>query len=133
MNWGIAMGNENKEFPELDSMFKAANTHAARPSDDLMARIFEDAARVQAGFPTRPAMLDVPGIWKQLFRVLGGWPAMGGLVAATVTGIWIGVNPPNGLSDGISQVAQAYLGIDDAAYLIDITPGSEFDLGEEAL
>jgi hypothetical protein len=127
------MRDENKEFPELNSMFGAANIHAARPSDDLMARVSEEAARVQAGFHKRPAKPDAPGMMAQLFRVLGGWPAMGGLALATATGVWIGISPPSTLLTGVSQVAQVYLGTDDTAYLIDIEPGSEFDLGEEAL
>jgi len=127
------MNDEYKEFPELNSLFAAAQKARAKPSEALMARVLADAEAAQTGFQeiATPAMR--PGRMQQLFRVLGGWPSVGGLVAATVTGLWIGVNPPSGLSAGISEVTQAYLGIDDAIYLVDITPGSEFDLGEEAL
>lgn len=127
------MTDENKEFPELNSLFAAARKADAPSCDALMARVLADAKAVQAGFQATAAGSRRPGRVQQLFQVLGGWPAVGGLMAATVTGIWIGVNPPSGLSDGFSQVTQTYLGIGDTAYLVDIAPGSEFDLGEEAL
>ncbi len=127
------MNDDIEKFPELNSHFAAMRKAGAKPSDALMARVLADADAVQAGFQATAAPAMRLGRMQQLFRVLGGWPSVGGLVAATVTGIWIGVNPPNGLSDGVSEVTQAYLGIDDTIYLVDIAPGSEFDLGEEAL
>jgi len=127
------MRDENKEYRDLNSMFAATQADAARPSDKLMARISEDAAQVQSGFHKERAKLVKPGRATQLFQVLGGWPAMGGLVMAAATGVWIGAYPPDTLSNGLSQVAQALLEGDDTAYLIDIAPGSEFDLGEEVL
>ena len=127
------MNDDIEEFPELNSLFAAARKAGVKPSDALMARVLADADAVQAGFQTTATPPMRASRMQQLFRVLGGWPSIGGLVAATVTGIWIGVNPPSGLSVGVSEVTQAYLGIDDAIYLVDIAPGSEFDLGEEAL
>ena len=127
------MTNDSEEFPELARHFAAARKAGAKPSEALMARVLVDAEAAQAGFHETAAPPMRTGRMPQLFRVLGGWPAMAGLLAATVAGIWIGVNPPRDLSVGVSEVTQAYLGIDDAIYLVDIAPGSEFDLGEEAL
>jgi hypothetical protein len=127
------MNTEHKEYPELSGLFDAARAQSARPSEALMARVSEDAAEVQSGFRTRRVMPVKPGRMAQLFQVLGGWPAMGGLVMAAATGLWIGAFPPDSLSVGVSQAAQALLVGNDTAYLIDIAPGSEFDLGEEAL
>jgi len=127
------MNDENKEFPTLNEMFKAAKAIKARPSESLMARISDDAGRVQSGFHTPQVNPARPGWAKQLYQVLGGWPALGGLGVAAATGLWIGVFPPDTLSTGFSQLTQAMLVGNDTAWLVDITPGSEFDLGEEAL
>ena len=75
----------------LDEFFEAARNAPAHPSDDLMARVAADAAR-EAPRPAQPARVR-PGI----FETLGGWPALGGLVTATVAGVWIGVANPLGV------------------------------------
>ncbi|WP_299843275.1 hypothetical protein [uncultured Roseovarius sp.] len=99
------------------------------PPGDLMERILSDAMNVQAGFSQVPDRSERPGILNDLFRVLGGWPAVAGLATATVAGVWLGVFPPGFLSDATG----VYLGQDDATFMIDTAAGSGFDLGEEAL
>ena len=54
---------------------------------------------------------------------------MAGLMTATATGVWLGISPPVFLQD----TTGAYLGIGDAASLIDGGAGFGFDLFEEAL
>lgn len=63
--------------------------------DDLMAAVLRDAARLQPG----PAMAKAPqpGLWDALLDMIGGWPALSGVAAAGVAGVWIGVAPPAGL------------------------------------
>lgn len=43
---------------------------------------------------------------QQFLRVLGGWPAMGGLAAACAAGVWIGVAPPDFLPDPVGLMVQ---------------------------
>lgn len=78
----------------LDDLFAAARQAAPDPSDTLMARIVADAAREMP----RPAPAT-PGVWATLWDGLGGWIGAGGLAAATVAGLWIGIAPPAGLAD----------------------------------
>lgn len=73
----------------LDDLFAEARRISPPVGGDLMARVLADAAAAQA-----PARL-----WTRLFEMLGGWPALGGLAAATVAGVWIGVSPPAPVAD----------------------------------
>ena len=86
----------NKRDERLEEFFAEARALRPVPSDDLMARLLADADR------ERPQPLAAPvvarGGWRNWIAALGGWPAMGGLVAATVTGVWIGAAPPARLS-----------------------------------
>ncbi len=122
----IEKDSENKL---VDVLLDVAKDDAPRPSNDLMARVLADAVTTQAGFARVPPQTPTPPIWHDLFRFLGGWPAMAGLATATVAGVWLGVFPPGFLPDA----TDAYLGLDDAVYLIDTDVGLGFDLAEEAL
>ncbi len=44
-------------------------------------------------------------IWRQFVSAVGGWPALGGLVAASLSGLWIGLAPPSFLPDPIESFA----------------------------
>ena len=71
-----------------------------QPDDALLARVLADADEVQAGFAPVPTTRPVTGsLWERLRDGLGGWPAVSGLAAATVAGIWIGVAPPASVAD----------------------------------
>lgn len=93
-----------------------------------MARVLADAEAVQAGFDSaavpdrQPARR--PGLLAQLGAALGGWPAVAGLAAASVCGLWIGISPPAGLSD-----TAAFYYTEEAA-LLDPISGFDFDLEE---
>lgn len=97
-------------------------------SPELMARVLTDAQEVQAGFaPTVPGIFgqrQPRGVWAQLGAALGGWPAVAGLAAASVCGLWLGINPPDGLSD----LAALYL--TDEAAVLDPLSGFDMALGE---
>lgn len=103
---------------ELEAFFSAAREDAPMPSGDFMARIEADAL---AALPleAREPVAAVP-LWRQVLQAIGGVPGAAGLVAACATGIWIGVAPPQSLSEIWSQSA----GLE--TYEID--PLSGFDL-----
>lgn len=92
----MTMTNPNDDM--LDDLFAQASAQPpAQPSDDLIARVLADAASVQ---PAPAAhVIGQPGLWARIMDAIGGWPALGGLAAATVAGIWVGVAPPASVSD----------------------------------
>jgi hypothetical protein len=79
----------------LEDIFAQARSVASTPSDDLMARV------LAAAVPPTPQLpqANAPGLWPRLLDMLGGWPAVSGLAAATVAGVWIGVAPPASVED----------------------------------
>lgn len=116
----------------LDALFDAER-QARKGSDpevppELLARVLADAETVQAGFATAAlperAAPKRPGLLAQLGAALGGWPAFAGLAAASVCGLWIGISPPESLSD----TASIYYGDETALY--DPISGFDFMVGE---
>ena len=102
----------------LDALFTEARIQAPTPAGDLMARILQDAeAETRARVRLPPAPPSRIGWIGRLSAALGGCPALGGLAASTVLGLWLGVAQPSGLSgvtaslwgDGVSVT----LGLDD--------------------
>ncbi|WP_299739354.1 hypothetical protein [uncultured Roseobacter sp.] len=89
--------HDNKETVEVDALLKAARDPVPDVPDGLMARVLADAAALQ---PTQMGVMrEKPGLWMRWTDLLGGWQGMGGLVAATCAGVWIGLNPPAALPD----------------------------------
>lgn len=69
---------------------------AEAPSEALMARVLADAAAVQTALQApRPA--QARGSRVGWLSSIGGWRGAGGLVAATVTGLMIGVYAPDSI------------------------------------
>lgn len=90
--------------PDLDDLFAAARDARPAMPDHLTAAILRDAELEQAGSRTAAARATgrIRGRWAvlgQLVVAIGGWPAMGGLVAASAAGMWIGLAPPDFLPD----------------------------------
>ena len=110
----------------LDEERQARRSEAPEVSADLMARVLTDAETVQAGFARQalPERRQPRGVLAQLGAALGGWPAFAGLAAASVCGLWLGISPPQGLSD----TAAVYLS--DETALFDPVSGFDFDLEE---
>lgn len=106
----------------LNDIFATARAQTPKPDDLLMARVLADAARVSAPVPT----ISRPGFWARLSDTLGGWPAIGGLAAATVAGVWVGVAPPASVEDLAARM------IGDMVTVSLFTPDTEFDTGEIA-
>jgi hypothetical protein len=77
----------------LDTLLgDAQNAPASLPSEAFMTRVLEDALAQQP----MPQFVK-PTLWQHITSMIGGWQGMGGLVAATCAGFWIGINPPEGL------------------------------------
>jgi hypothetical protein len=92
------------EHDDLESLFAEARDLRPFPGDDLMTRILADAEAVATererpvrAAPTRPR-------WRDWLHTLGGWPAVGGLVASTLAGLWIGAAQPAAVSDLAASV-----------------------------
>ncbi len=117
----MPMSDKDKDVTGLEAFFDAARTHAPAPSADLMARVLNGAEAEQARLRRRAQVADATpqsGLLEQIYRLLGGWPAMAGLTTAALTGIWIGTGLPEGLLAGGAE----------AAYLVDIAPDAVFEL-----
>jgi len=127
MNWGIPMDKRELDDLELDALFASARGQDTLPSGDLMERVLSDALAVQTlaqanSTPAAPRRRW----WQAAWMAVGGWPAMAGLATAGVAGIWIGVSPPEGLSDS----ASALFALETDGYLVDVTSGFSLDLAE---
>jgi len=120
--------DEAENTDPLKAYFDAGKAARPEPGDALMARIMADADRVQAERAAAPAPEPTPrrGRLGWLAAALGGWPAMAGLAAATVAGLWIGVSAPAGLTG----IAQEVIAGSDGAYLIDLDPDATFVLAD---
>ncbi|WP_247227695.1 hypothetical protein [Yoonia sp. F2084L] len=91
----MTMTNPNDDM--LDDLFAQARGVDPTPSNDLMTRVLTDADAVQPKPVVRPDTR--PGFWVRLVDAVGGWPAVSGLAAATIAGLWVGVAPPASVSD----------------------------------
>lgn len=79
----------------LDDLFAQARELTPTPSDDLFARVLAGAV-----IPPAATVVARPhGIGAKFLGLLGGWPAVGGLAAATFAGVWVGVAPPAAVED----------------------------------
>lgn len=115
----------------LEAFFAAAKRTTPAPSDALLAKVMADALAAQEARQQAPArqrqQAARPGVLAQLRDALGGWPAFGGLAAAGVMGLAVGLVAPLG-QDGLALFAQS--GVGDA-YLVDLMPELDFDIAVE--
>lgn len=85
----MTQGSKTPDLDQMDALLDdMANLPTPDPSPDLMARVLADAEAhlpPPGGVPAR-----VPW-WRQMVADIGGWGAVGGLVAATATGFVIGL------------------------------------------
>jgi len=95
----------------LDALFvEAVNDASTQPSESFMARVVTDALARQSMPKIAP-----PSLWVQITAMVGGWQGMGGLVAATCAGFWIGINPPEDLSTQL----ETFLGSETSVSLLE--------------
>ncbi len=90
--------DQDQDDAGLETLFALARAPVDPPSRELMARILADAAAVDSGRTQMAPQAARGGLFSGLMAALGGWPALGGLAAATVAGLWIGIAPPSGLT-----------------------------------
>ena len=109
---------------ELDAVFAQAIKNAPVPSSVLLDSIMADAEQVASLREADVVAVQAasgPGILSGLLKSIGGWPAFGGLVSATVAGVWIGYASPatvDGLTDGY-LASQTYQDMGDFLPAID--------------
>ncbi len=90
----------------LDQAFAEMTAQDATPSEGLLNRIMMDADDVLAeAFPAQVATPEpAQGFGAALLDAIGGWMSFGGLAAATMAGLWIGVYPPDIVYDYSADV-----------------------------
>lgn len=91
----------DRDLTEIERLLGAVRVEPdPDPDGALYARIFADAEAAQptATAGTATAGAPVRGRLRRAWARLGGWPAAGGLVAATLAGLWIGISAPEILS-----------------------------------
>ncbi|MFW8594871.1 hypothetical protein ACOHWE_11765 [Cribrihabitans neustonicus] len=128
---GAGMGTD-PGLRELEDLFAAVRAERPGLPRKLEAAILADAVRVQQSYaekgraPGGRASRTRPGPhrqgWRQLAAAVGGWPAMGGLAAAGLAGLWLGLAPPDFVPDPV-----ALAGLDTAGTEADL-PYDGFDL-----
>ena len=86
-----------RDIEALDRLLAEVAARHPAPSEDFLARLVADA-EAEAGAaqlcPPAKALRPGPRAW---LAALGGWPALGGLAAAALAGVWIGIAPPASL------------------------------------
>lgn len=82
----------------LQDAFAQMREQDLAPSDDLLNRIMLNADSVLAD-AAPVAARPKASFGAMVLDLIGGWPSLGGLAAATVAGLWIGVAQPTALSD----------------------------------
>jgi len=101
--------NSQTEIDDLDALFAEARATRPEVPASLMESILADAAAAQAGHLGSIAT-ESPrrGPFEVLIAALGGWPSLGGLVAASCVGLWVGINAPDLMLDtpGLQTLAR---------------------------
>lgn len=101
----------------LDQLFVDARDDG--PDASLMARVLADAEAVQREVALSPAPERTPKLgWLAVFvQSLGGWGSVGGVTAAGVMGLSMGLYAPEAVAGWIGTES---LGLETLSY--DITP-----------
>ena len=107
----MTMADTNEDLNQLDTLFAEARHSRPGMPESLRTRVLADAMSMQAEQKGHGAMLQQPARQalgarvlrncQQFWRAVGGWPAMGGMVAACGAGLWIGLVPPDFLPDPV--------------------------------
>ncbi len=83
---------------KLENLLAQARKTRSTLPEDLAVRIETDAEAVRLrrlAAKNRPTSRS----WRAAFDGIGGWRALGGLVAASAAGVWIGFSAPAFLPD----------------------------------
>ena len=90
------MTDRQKMTEDLDAILAQAASEKDDLPAGLAARVLGDADQVLSEQVLRPVRRPATGAFRWL---PGGWQGLGGLVAATCAGFWIGISPPDMLPD----------------------------------
>lgn len=113
--------DKNGENQALEALFEKARANPPDVPDALMARVLTDAEAMRPKAQTTG--------WRGWLASLGGLPALGGLVAATCVGFWLGFAPPAALPDLAGQMLGFDLVLDEDVDAPGLT-GFGWDIGE---
>lgn len=89
---------------DLDDLLAAARTRPVAAPPDLLARVLDDGLALQPRPVSAAPCRSGRGLWARLSGALGGAPALAGLAAATVAGLWLGFaqpTPVQAVADGL--------------------------------
>ena len=111
---------------ELNDLFDSIKVQKPLPSDDLMARVLADADALQP----EPQVISNPRSSQpraSLWDMIGGWPALTGVAAAGVAGLWLGIAPPTSIDQWTASIlgnttSVSFL-LDDTDWFGEITDG----------
>lgn len=115
----------------LEAFFDAAKAAPEPASLALMTRVMQDAQAVQGGLVPGGDEAARTGFFAMVLKALGGWPALGGLVTATVTGVWIGFSPVLGVGTAVTTALGT--AASEEAYLDDYLAGFDFAFEDGAV
>lgn len=111
---------------DLDVLLSEAKTQDIAPTAEFMERVLQDSLMEQAAFAPAGVVNRRSSAVRQFLSAIGGWPAVAGLATAGITGVWIGINPPN----AVATTAETILGTSPDRYLVDVLPVYDFTLIE---
>ncbi|QQA43650.1 hypothetical protein [Pelagovum pacificum] len=87
---------------QLDALFDTTRERGTMDAGEaFLARLSADAA---AEMPRRMEAPPSRGAIGTIWAGIGGWAGFGGLAAATVAGLWIGIASPAGIADFTDSV-----------------------------
>lgn len=112
------MSDKEKSLSEMDhleDLFAVARSEGPQLPQALQSAMLADAqnaqqerarARAEDRAPERErSQRGMQRLWQQFTSAVGGWPALGGLAAASLSGLWIGLAPPSFLPDPVESLA----------------------------
>ncbi|KPP93637.1 MAG: hypothetical protein HLUCCA08_05530 [Rhodobacteraceae bacterium HLUCCA08] len=113
---------ETPDDKMLERLFAAARADAPVASDAFLAQVMADAAAMVPPAPV-PAPRRRGPLAGFVSALAGGWAGLGGLAAATVAGLWIGMAAPDVLhriAPGLyGDPVSVPFGIDQSAFLLE--------------
>lgn len=119
----MTMSDPNNKM--LDDLFAQVRETQPVPSEALLMRVMADAAHAQPVAKQIPATKQ--GFWAQVAEAIGGWPSVGGLVAATVAGVWIGVAPPSSVEEFTASLVGDQVSLDPFSASLGFVEGDLVD------
>jgi hypothetical protein len=111
---------------DLDDLFAAVRQQPVAVSEDLMARVLQDAQTEQPMSVGLVKPKRRQGFWTGLFAALGGAGGLAGLSTAAIAGVWFGFAQPTALTTVTDSIWQT----DVVVETVDILPGFDDYLSE---